>query len=121
MKYLIILFALIFASCSTIDEGLDVREKTLLISYGDTKEKVKEILGMPGDRSFLGKEEAWQYCSSVSYNDVYYTVWFNDGFVTGVTNKVEELSWAGCNQHFPQIDWGQVQPDKKIDINIKSD
>ena len=112
---------MILIGCSTTGEVSDVREKTILISFGDTKEKVLEILGTPGDRSFRGKAEAWQYCSTGFFNDVYSTVWFNDGLVTGVTSKEAMISMANCNLNFLQIDWGQRPADQKIDINIKSD
>lgn len=106
--------------CATTGSVSNVREKTLLIGFGDTKEKVLEVLGTPGDRSFRGSGEAWQYCSTGFATDTYSTIWFDDGLVTGVTSKNASLATGFCSQNFLEVDWGQRPSDQKIDININN-
>jgi len=118
MKYLILFSVLTLVGCTTTGSVSNIREKILLISFGDTKEKVLEVLGTPGDRSFRGNSEAWQYCSTGFTIDTYSTIWFDDGLVTGVTTKYARLAVDDyCSQQFLEVDWGQRPYDQKIDIN----
>jgi len=108
----------VLAGCSTKGMVSNVRDKALLISFGDSKEKVIEVLGTPGDRSFSADQEAWQYCSTGWTQDSYLTVWFASGYVTGVTTQSASLADGFCSGAFPRVDWGQVPADQKIEVNI---
>ena len=121
MKALYLLLLLAFLTgCNTTGQVSNVREATLAISYGDTKQKVLELLGPPGDRIFKEQYEAWQYCSTGFSADTYSTVWFESGTVTGIASQNAYWVDGFCSQAFPAIDWGQRPADKKIDINISN-
>lgn len=89
------------------------------INPGTTKREVMSILGMPGDRSFKGKGEAWQYCSTGFSHDKYITVWFYEGIVYGLTSYVKADAVGICTQTFSNVDWGQAPDDLKIKLQIK--
>ena len=125
MRFFVLLVLFTVAGCAmTVTNGHveDVRGKTLLLNLGDSKSKVIDILGNPGDRSFRDNDEAWQYCTSGHPNDNYSTIWFKSGFITGVTSrdagKQNNLYGGSCFTGFVQIDWGQVPADKTIDLNL---
>ena len=96
----------------------NVREASLAINYGDPKSKVLDVLGAPGDRSFRGTDEAWQYCSTGWAKDTYLTVWLSDGSVIGVTSNDASLVAGLCDLEYQSVDWGQRPADRKIDVNI---
>jgi hypothetical protein len=109
-KYLISLFAfLVLQGCGTLDN------KTILIDAGDPKDKVIEILGVPYDRQFQGKQEAWQYCVSgagFGYND-HKIIWFTDKKVTGITTY--RTTRSGCTGSVKTIKWEDA-PDFTIEV-----
>ena len=97
----------------------NVRQASLAINYGDSKSKVLDVLGTPGDRSFKGADEAWQYCSMKwSSEETYLTVWFTNERVIGITSKDIDLVAGSCDLAYESVDWGQRPADQKIDINI---
>ena len=96
----------------------NVRGAALAIDYGDPKSKVLDVFGTPGDRSFSGTDEAWQYCSTGWSKDTYLTVWFSEATVIGITSKDATLANGSCDLAYQTVDWGQRPADKKIDINI---
>ena len=118
MKFWMIVASLLIVSCSSTGRVSNVREASMLINYGDPKERVLDILGTAGDRSFRGEGEAWQYCSTGFSSDTYTTVWFDGGKVTGVTTQNAAIADGFCNLAFPRVDWGQVPADQKIDIDV---
>ena len=119
INLIIMLIGMVMLSgCSTTGSVSEVRQLTTLINFGDTKERVLEVLGNPGDRSFLGSSEAWQYCSTGWSSDTYATVWFENGSVNGITSKNSTLAYGNCTVNFPEIDWGQRPADRKIDITV---
>ena len=119
MRYLLlVIVGLVAVGCTTTGSVSKVREKALQVSPGDPKGKVIEVLGTPGDRSFLGSSEAWQYCSTGWSSDTYVTVWFTNGKVTGLTSKNASIVDGFCSGRFPEVDWGQRPADKKIQINL---
>jgi len=119
MKIITLIALLTLVGCSTTGSVSQVRQKTMLINAGDSKQKVLELLGTPGDRSFLDTNEAWQYCSKGWSSDTYATIWFKNGSVTGITSKNTVLVELGiCSGSFPEIDWGQRPADNKVDITI---
>jgi hypothetical protein len=93
-----------------------LRSQTASLNPGP-KEQVLAVLGPPGDRSFSGHAEAWQYCRTGMQSDTFTTVWFVDGKVYRVTNQDAALvEWGPCSTKYPTVDWGQVPADLKIRI-----
>lgn len=98
VSYLIV-FAVMLSACGTLEK------KTILINPNDDKDRVLEIMGLPGDRQMEGKSEAWQYCISgagFGYND-HRIIWFNSGRVTGITSY--RTTRSGCSGAFKTIRW----------------
>ena len=86
------------------------------IDPGATKEEVRSILGVPQDRQFKGKQEAWQYCNTGLVNDTFLIVWFFDGKVTGMNTYKDSVGDIGfCTSHFKSIKWEDA-PDSTIEI-----
>lgn len=103
--------AIILSACGSLEN------KAVLINYGDTKERVLEIMGPPGDRQFRGKDEAWQYGQTGAgwgYND-FRIVWFYDGKVTGVTSFKDHTPGRGASAEFRVINWEEA-PEHTIEI-----
>ena len=112
----LIVLCVLAVGCSSTGRVSDVREATLLISYGDSKQSVLDKLGVPGDRSFRENGEAWQYCSTGFSKDSYATVWFRDESVVAVTTSSAYIVDGFCNGAFPTVDWGQMPAYTTIEI-----
>mgnify|MGYP001039847193 CR=1 FL=1 len=104
MKLILIVLIVLLSGCSSTGSTSKVSEKSLQIQNGDTKERVIEIFGEIGSRSFNGNREAWQYCSTGFNSDTYVIVWFTDGIVTGITKR-NGYGIGLCSEHFFTIDW----------------
>lgn len=104
----------LFFTTSAAQAGL--RDDLILIRAGASMQEVIAILGTPGDRSFFGTAEAWQYCETGFANDFFATVWFSNGQVAGLTTE----NYAGmavlCENNFRAVDWGQLPADVVIDF-----
>lgn len=106
---LVLLLMSVVAACGTL------KEKTIQISPGDSKQKVISILGAPDDRQFRESQEAWQYGSVVSIGICEYTiVWFNKGIVSGL-NSYRNSSVAGCRVGIQSVKWENA-PDSVIEV-----
>ncbi len=95
--------------CGTLDN------KTILLSLGDSKEKVLEVMGVPADRQMAGNKEAWQYCvsgSSFGSND-HKIIWLQSGRVTGISSYKSHT--PGCTGNMRQVNW-QSAPDSVVEI-----
>jgi hypothetical protein len=92
-------------------------KKSVSIERGNSKDRVVEILGAPGDRQFREDDEAWQYCRT-NYTgiaaDQYVVVWFYQGKVTGVTTY-RNTQFGTCSSFFKTIRWEDA-PDRTIEI-----
>jgi len=90
---LVVIAVLAFSGCSTTGSVSGMQAKSMQISLGTTKDEVMSLVGVPGDRSFKGKGEAWQYCSTGFSHDKYMTVWFYEDIVHGLTsyNRSEKI------------------------------
>jgi hypothetical protein len=109
IKIFAILMVGLISSCSTL------KDKTIQISPGDTKEKVVDILGTPDDRQFKSSQEAWQYGTVVAIGICEYTiVWFNKGVVSGL-NSYRNNSVAGCRVGIQPVRW-ESAPDTVIEV-----
>jgi len=110
------LLILTLSSCGSLEK------KTILISPGDTKPVVLDIMGVPDDRQFKGgltySAEAWQYCISgagFGYND-HRIIWFENGLVTGITSyKTYRTDCAGQIQ---AVNWTR-RPDVTIQTQAR--
>ena len=94
-----------------------LEKKSTLINHGDTKEKVLSVMGVPGDRQFQGKNEAWQYGQTgagFGYHD-FRIIWFYDGKVTGITSYKDRTPGMGAGGLFKPIKWEDA-PDRTIEI-----
>jgi hypothetical protein len=81
---------------------------------GMTKQQILAILGSPADRSFRGKDEAWQYQEIAGFGQCKYTtVWITDGKLIGVSTR-RGKSVAGCGLGSSEVDWQQMPSNKKV-------
>ncbi len=100
-----------YISCGTT-QGLSRKQN--LLSPGQTREEVTKILGVPGNKQFEGKNEAWQYCQTGFSSDSFVIVWFFDGKVTGM-NTYNNSGTGSCTKFFRTINW-QNAPDRIIEF-----
>lgn len=108
-RALILIIFFMVVSCSTL------KNKTIQISPGDSKEKVTSILGVPDDRQFKETQEAWQYGTVVAIGVCEYTViWFKKSVVSGL-NSYRNNSVAGCRVGIQPIRWENA-PDAVIEV-----
>ena len=106
----LVLIALCFvAGCATL------KDASLNISPGDSKDRVLAAMGPPEDRQFQGRQEAWQYGAIATIGICEYTtIWFNAGVVTGL-NSYRNKSMTGCRAGMKSIQWEQA-PDTIIEV-----
>lgn len=109
--------AIFFIVCGCTNTKLATKANG--IEPGQTKQDVTKILGVPGDRQFTGKDEAWQYCSTGFGGDKYVVVWFYDGIVTGLTTYTNSVGVGNCDKFYKRIDW-QTAPDRTIELRHKN-
>ena len=110
--YITLVFILFIQGCGTLDS------KTILISTGDNKEKVIEVMGVPDDRQMQQQREAWQYCVSgagFGYND-HKIIWFNSGLVTGITSY--KTTRTGCTGGIRAVRW-ESAPDYVLETRAR--
>jgi len=109
--YVVIVVLIILSACGTLEK------KSILLSPGDDKNKVLEVMGTPDDRQFQGKNEVWQYCvtgAGFGYHD-YRIIWFYDSHVTGITSYKDSTPASSCKGHFKSIRWEDA-PDRTLEI-----
>lgn len=85
------------------------------ISFGQSQDEVVNILGIPGNKQFQGKDEAWQYCKTGFTSDSFVVVWFYDGKVTGLSSYGGYYGEGNCAKFFKTVNW-QDAPDRTIEI-----
>ena len=108
-QFLLLSSVAMLSGCGTLES------KTILLNFGDTKEKVLATLGVPQDRQLQGNKEAWQYCVSgagFGYND-HKIVWFTAGQVTGINTYRTNVS--GCTAGIKTVRW-ESAPDAVIEV-----
>lgn len=96
--------ALSFCLVATADAAGLTKAQLAKVEPGMTRAQLSELLGSPQKRTFAGRMEAFQYCSTGLVNDEYTTVWLLDGKVAGLDTEKRD-SWWSCEAGFPQIDW----------------
>lgn len=106
----VICVGVLLAACAGLER------KAALIEMGMPKNEVLKILGEPGQKSFQGSREAWQYCQTGLLADHYTTVFFGDGKTEGITKENSGgsifsifgtiFSFGLCSIDFPAVDWG---------------
>lgn len=109
--FLFFLTALI--SCGTI--GLSTKQNR--ISPGQSGDEVINILGIPGNKQFQGKDEAWQYCQTGFSSDLYVVIWFYDGKVTGM-KTYNGYGSGSCAQGFRSVNWLDA-PDRTVEYRVR--
>lgn len=116
-KTAIVILCLFFSGCAT---GATLVKKSVLVSHGDTKERVLSIIGQPGDRQFNGEDEVWQYCKTdftgLSH-DKFVMVWFYQGQVTGVSTY-NNNEFGTCSSFFKTIKWEDA-PDRTVEFRTR--
>lgn len=99
---------LILSSAVVMISGCgSLERKAILINAGDDKKMVISAMGIPGDRQFQGKSEAWQYGQTgagFGYHD-FRVIWFYDGKVTGITSYKDYTPASSASSHFKPIRW----------------
>jgi hypothetical protein len=82
--------------------SMELENKAIQISPGDSKDRVIQVMGVPGDRQFQGDFEVWQYCvtgAGFGYHD-YRAIWFRKGQVTGISSYKDSTPASSCKGHF---------------------
>lgn len=92
-----------------------LKDKLDQIEPGMLKSDVIDLLGKPRNRSFRGPAEALQYCSTGAFTNSLATIWLVKGAVVSLTTS-KERSNASCASQLAEIDWGQIPPDVRIEI-----
>ncbi len=121
LSVIVLTFLFFVSGCSTTGSVSNMHEKSMQIHPGSTNDEVMALFGVPGDRSFKGKGEAWQYCSTGFFQDKYITVWFYEGIVEGLTTYNKSDAVGTCTQTFSRVDWGQAPDDLKMKLTIKEE
>ena len=82
-------------------------QKSVLINPGDTRERVIEIMGPPGDRQFRDKTKHGNMArpARASATTILEIVWFYDGKVTGLTSYKDRTPASVAAAHFKPIRW----------------
>ena len=104
--------SLLLSGCA----GGGLNKQSLQIEPGMPASAVQSILGMPQNRQFNGKKQAWQYCrtSILGASDKYVLVWLYDGRVTGMkTYRNTRLGF--CQDFFRTVKWEQA-PDITVEV-----
>lgn len=113
MSRVVLLALIVLCGCG----GPNLRSQVASLDPGSSKEQVLAVLGPPGERTFSGNAEAWQYCRTGMQFDTYVTVWFVGGKVYRVTTQDAALmEWGYCSTKYPTIDWGQVPADVRVKV-----
>lgn len=104
------------APASAQNSVSNLRDKLMQISPGTSGAAVLAALGTPGDRSFFGAGEAWQYCEQFPFRpNMFATVWLLNGVVVGLTTESSTVPQL-CYLNFPETDWGQAPTEVRIQI-----
>lgn len=115
MKFLILFsITICLLGCGSLDK------KALLVNFGDTKEQVTAVMGIPDDRQFKGDNEAWQYCQTgagFGYHD-YRVIWFYKEQVSGINSYKSSRPASSCVTDIKQINWEDA-PDMSLEIHNK--
>lgn len=99
----------LLAACGSLEK------KSILVSNGDSKQQVIEVMGTPDERQLQGDKEAWQYCTSgagFGWND-HRIIWFQQGRVTGIT-PYKSYS-TGCTGAIQPVRW-ESAPNAVVEI-----
>ena len=110
---------IVLSGCSSTGAVSGLQEKSMQIRPGTTNDEVVALLGLPGDRTFRGKGEAWQYCSTGFSQDRYITVRFYEGVVEGLTTYNRSDAVGVCTQTFTSVDWGQAPDNLRIKLTVQ--
>src|SRR6478609_11868071 len=91
----LLLLSLLAAGCASAGQAVAKLEP------GMPKEKILAALGPPDDRSFRGKDEAWQYQEIAGFGQCKYTtVWIRDAKVIGLsTRRGQSIAGCGLGSH----------------------
>jgi hypothetical protein len=81
------------------------------LQLGDSKERVLQIMGEPGDRQFRGDNEALQFCTQkwalyIPTSAEFTVVWFYRGRLTGVTSYANQ--GALCQGGYRTLQWADA-------------
>lgn len=108
---MILSITIFLVGCGSLDK------KSLLVNFGDTKEQITSIMGVPDDRQFKGDNEAWQYCQTgagFGYHD-YRIIWLYKGQVSGINSYKSSRPASSCVTDIKQINWEDA-PDVSVEI-----
>jgi hypothetical protein len=101
LRFLLLVSTLIATACAS--KGPAIAK----LQPGMTKQQVLTNLGEPADRSFRGKDEAWQYHEIAGFGQCKYTtIWIADGKLVGISTR-RGGSVAGCGLGSEPVDWQQ--------------
>jgi SmpA/OmlA family protein len=102
LQAFLLIVSLISVGCASTGKAVAKLEP------GMTKQQVLAALGEPADRSFRGKDEAWQYQEIAGFGQCKYTtVWITEGKLIGVSTR-RGKSVAGCGLGSSEVDWQQM-------------
>jgi len=99
---LLLVVALISVACASTSKAVATLEP------GMTTQQILAVLGSPADRSFRGRDEAWQYQEIAGFGQCKYTtLWISNSKLVGVSTR-RGASAAGCGLGSREVDWSQM-------------
>ena len=105
MRNIFAIILIIFVSAC-----VSLEKKSILVSIGDSKDRVLEVMGTPDDRQLKGDNEAWQYCQTgagFGYHD-YRIFWFYKGKVTGINSYKSTRAGSSCMADVRPVNWEEA-------------
>jgi hypothetical protein len=99
-----------FVALSGCGGGMGTADlKSNQIAPGMSSAQVESILGVPQDRQFNGRKEAWQYCQrafDISAIDKYLLIWIDDGMVSAMQSYSQPRRGVSCaSPLFQTVNW----------------
>lgn len=85
------------------------------LAPGDTRQRVVEIMGKPGNRQITDTREALQWCKSGLFSNYYGLVILHDGKVFSIRTATTQGDGGSCGKVFPTIEW-VMKPDTAVEI-----
>ncbi|MAF91164.1 MAG: hypothetical protein CL674_14545 [Bdellovibrionaceae bacterium] len=112
MKNLTLLISLFLVSCASSS----LSKKTALISNGDSKQTVMNLMGPPENRQMKQEKEAWQYCETNFNQYQFLVIWLEDSKVSGISTYIKGgRPFSFCTSNFNSIRWEDA-PDTTIEV-----
>ena len=99
---------------ATASQATDLK-KLDQIAPGDSRARVIEVMGPPGNRQLQDTREALQWCKSGLFTNYFGLVVLHDGKVFSIKTANSGSEGGSCSRGYPTIDW-IIDPKKAVEI-----